>query len=100
MSRPQKAVLVGGLFGLFLLIALHNPIGGYETWYVERIRGVTHHYSVLRYRSLNAIFQWVDEIGELLGLIAPLIIFTAITIRILKPRSHGRTVEPASGADG
>ncbi|RIK01023.1 MAG: hypothetical protein DCC46_02720 [Armatimonadetes bacterium] len=102
MSRLQKAAFVGGLFGLFLLIALHNPLGGYETemtWYDLSGFPCIRPYRVLEYKSRNALFEWSDEIGEFLGLVAPLVVFTAITIRVLKPPSDRRTVEPRDTDD-
>ena len=78
LNSAQKVVvlIVAGL--LCLILALHNPFGGYRT------RSYDRPISFFDYKSHNCSFEAVDEIGEASGMMIPLVVFGGIAALMLK----------------
>lgn len=73
LTRAQLTVLSVASAICFLLLALHNPFGGYDT------RGCYgHQTSWSHWTSENAVFRWIDEPSKALGLILPTVALALI----------------------
>jgi hypothetical protein len=72
LSNLQLTVLLVAVGICFLLLALHNPFGGYTEWHT----------------SNNAVFRWIDEPSKLFGFMLPTIVFSLIVVWILGLRNN------------
>jgi hypothetical protein len=92
-SPGQITALLVGTGICLLLLALHNPFGGYQTTdYIPYVG--SYHLTFGHWRSLNAVCKWVDEPSELIGLMLPTIAFTLIVVWVIGLR-NSRAEPPA-----
>jgi len=102
-SPGQITALLVGTGICLLLLALHNPFGGYQTTQADlslRTLGsstffLTFDLGFAHWISRNAICKWIDEPIELIGLMLPVIAFALIVIWVFGLRSS-RAEPPAA----
>jgi hypothetical protein len=85
-SLAQLLITLVAVGLLCLLVALHNPFGGYQT--VERVGAV----KAWRgdFRSVYAVFPWIETPLQLLGYAIPLVVFACASIGLVEVRRRGR----------
>ncbi|KAF3984754.1 MAG: hypothetical protein HFP81_00550 [Methylococcales symbiont of Hymedesmia sp. n. MRB-2018] len=85
-NKNQKIALLVTLAICLILLALHNPFGGYTT-----LKCTVNPYSATNcydigfwyYKSKFAVFGWLKEIGRFVGFIVPVLLFGAIATIVL-----------------
>ena len=88
LNKAQKIVLLFTLGFCFLFVALHNPFGGYYTQGEGMYLGSVYLGNVdlgfWNYKSRFAVADWIGQIGAVIGLLIPFLLFGVLAIWMLR----------------
>jgi len=85
--KKNKTMMSKGIKICVLLLIFHNPFSGYDSTYQKfdqarffsspRDNGYVtmNHESFLNYTSNNAMFPWIESLGQFLGMVIPILLY-------------------------
>lgn len=79
LNNGQKTALLISVGLCCLILSLHNPFGGYETGYGR---------SFFEFKSSNCSVKAIDEIGEMSGMMMPLLAFGGFVVFFLRSNKN------------
>ena len=67
-----------------MLLFLHNPFGGYKTYYYNYSGQKFNIKSIWDYESKNHLVSWIETPLEFLGFLIPIVVFAIVWIYLFK----------------